>query len=75
MLKEEVIHMAEESYREFICSRIGPGCDFWVRAKTDEEVMEHAKRHMESSHGKAEAPAEMERKIKENIKPVKVQIK
>lgn len=75
MLKEEVIHMAEENYREFICSRIGPGCDFWVRAKSDEEVMQHAKMHVESEHGMAEKPAEMERKIKENIKPVKVQVK
>ncbi len=67
--------MAEESYREFICSRIGPGCDFWVRAKTDEEVMQHARMHVEKAHSQAETPAEMEKKIRGNIRPVKVQVK
>ena len=67
--------MAEESYREFICSRIGPGCDFWIRAKTDEEVMKHAKMHMEEAHSMMETPAEMEKMIKGNIKPVKVEVR
>ncbi len=67
--------MAEESYREFICSHIGPGCDFWVRAKTDEEVMQHAMLHTEKAHGMNEMPAETEKKIRENIRPVKVEVK
>ena len=67
--------MAEESYREFICSRIGPGCDFWIRAKTDEEVMQHAKMHMEEAHSMSEMPAEMEKMIRGNIKPVKVEVR
>ncbi len=66
--------MAQEDYREFICSYIGPGCDFHVRAKTEEEVMKHAKMHVSEEHGMKEIPSETERKIKENIKPVKVKI-
>ncbi len=75
MLKEDVIHMAEESYREFICSRIGPGCDFWVRAKSEDEVMQHAKMHVEKEHRSSETPGEMEKRIRSNIRPVKVQVK
>jgi len=26
--------MAEESYREFMCKLVSPGCEFMVRAKT-----------------------------------------
>ena len=31
--------MAEESYREFMCKLVYPGCEFAVRAKTDDEVI------------------------------------
>ncbi len=35
--------MAEESYREFMCKLVYPGCEFAIRAKTDDEVIEHAR--------------------------------
>ena len=40
-----VISMAQEDYKEFICSRIGMECGFQVRAKTEAEIMEYAKMH------------------------------
>ncbi len=64
--------MAQENYREFICSYIGPGCDFKVRAKTEEEVMRHAEMHISEEHGMEEIPSDVERKIKESIKQVKI---
>lgn len=68
--------MAQENYREFICSSIGIGsrCGFEVRAKTEEEVMEHARMHAAESHGMEEMPSETERKIRESIRPVKIDV-
>ncbi len=66
--------MAQEDYREFICSYIGKECGFQVRAKTEEEVMEHAKTHVSESHMTEETPSETERKIRKNIRPVKIEI-
>lgn len=41
--------MAEESYREFMCKLVYPGCEFAVRAKTDDEVIELATMHQNGS--------------------------
>lgn len=46
-------------------------CGFEVKAKTKEEAMEHAKAHAELAHG-AEVTPEMEKKMKEAMKPVTV---
>ncbi len=64
--------MVQEDYREFICRYIGKECGFQIRAKTEEEVMEHAKAHVSESHGMEGTPSEMERKIRKDIKPVKI---
>ena len=69
--------MAKEEYKELM-SCIGFGgdsaqaCGFQVRAKTEEEVMEHAKVHAKEAHGVKEISPEDEKKIKSNIKSVKV---
>ncbi len=62
--------MAEESYREFMCKLVHPGCDFAVRAKTDEEVIELARMHQEMAHDVKEISPDLEKKIKANIRPV-----
>ena len=69
-----VITMASEDYKEFICNRIGPSCGFQIRAKTEEEVMEHAMMHESEAHGMKEGRQEMERKIRSGIKPVSVEV-
>ena len=65
--------MAEESYREYMCKLVYPGCEFAVRAKTDDEVIELARMHQEMAHGVKEISPDLEKKIKENIKPAKVE--
>lgn len=62
---------AEEQYREYICrdEYKGRECGFRVRAKTDDEVIGHARMHQEMVHGVKEMSPEMDKKIKENIRP------
>lgn len=64
--------MVEESYREFTCKLVHPGCEFTVRAKTDDEIFELAHMHQEMAHGVKEISPDLEKKIKENIKPASV---
>lgn len=65
--------MPDVEYMTFCCSDMEHPCNFRVQAKTKEEVMEHAKAHMASEHGMMEMPKEMEKKMKEAIKPTKVE--
>jgi len=69
-LKRRIIPMVEESYREFMCKLVNPGCEFAVRAKTDDEVIEVARMHQEMAHGVKEISPDLEKKIKANIRPV-----
>ena len=62
--------MAEESYREFMCKLVSPGCDFAVRAKTDDEVIRLAHMHQEIAHDVKEISPDLEKKIKESVRPV-----
>jgi predicted small metal-binding protein len=62
--------MAEESYREFMCKLVYPGCAFEVRAKTDDEVIRLAHMHQEMAHGVKEISPDLEKKIREKIRPV-----
>ncbi len=67
--------MAQDEYQELLhCIHFGDtaqACGFQVRAKTEEEILEHAKLHEKEAHGKELSP-EDEKKIKSNIKSVKV---
>ena len=65
--------MVEESYREYMCKLVHPGFEFTVRAKTDDEIIELATMHQEMSHGVKEISPDLEKKIKENIKPASVE--
>ncbi len=63
---------AEKNYREFTCKEENKGkeCGFRVRAKTDDEIIEHARMHQKIVHGVKEISPEQEKKIKAQIKPV-----
>lgn len=65
---------AEEEYREFLCREVYEGCGFQVRAKTEDEVIEQAHMHQELAHGVKEPLSETRKKIKGNIRPVRVDI-
>jgi predicted small metal-binding protein len=73
-LNEIIIHMAKEEYKQLTCSDVGTKCGFQVRAKTEDEVMKHAKTHAAEAHGLKEISANTERRIKENIKSVSVDV-
>lgn len=64
---------AEEEYREFLCREEykGKECGFTVRAKTDDEVIEHAHMHQKMAHGVKDISPDLEEKIKANIRPIK----
>jgi predicted small metal-binding protein len=62
--------MAQESYREFMCKLVYPGCEFAVRAKTDDEVIRLAHMHQEMAHDVKEISPDLEKKIKASIRPV-----
>jgi predicted small metal-binding protein len=61
----------EESYREYLCRDIykGKECGFRVLAKTDDEVIEHARMHQEIAHSVSKVSPDMIEKIKANITP------
>jgi predicted small metal-binding protein len=66
--------MAKQEYKQLSCSDVGMACGFQVRAKTEGEVMKHAKTHAAESHGLKEISANTEKKIKDNIKTVSVDV-
>ena len=63
---------AEEHYREFTCREEygGKECGFQVRAKTDDEVIEHAHMHQKMAHNVKDISPDLDKKIKEGIRPV-----
>jgi predicted small metal-binding protein len=64
----------KEEYKQFECKDIGMADAFQVRAKTEAEIMEHAKVHTEKAHGMKEMWPETEKKIKSSIKSVSVDV-
>jgi predicted small metal-binding protein len=64
----------KEEYKQLSCADIGMPCGFQVRAKTEGEIMELTKIHANRAHGMKEIWPETERKIKESIKPVSVDV-
>lgn len=67
--------MATDAYHELMsCIALGgdsaQACGFQVRAKTEDEVMEHVKLHAKEAHDMEKIPPEAEKKIRENIKSV-----
>jgi len=66
--------MAEEEYKQLSCSDVGMPCGFQVRAKTEDEIMEHAKAHANKARGLKEISSNTEKKIKDAIKTVSVDV-
>ena len=53
-----------------MCKLVNPGCNFAVRANTEDEVIELARMHQEIAHGVKKMSPDLEKKIKSNIRPV-----
>ncbi len=66
--------MVKEEYKQLSCSDVGMACGFQIRAKTEAEVMEHAKVHATRAHGLKEVSSDTEKKIKAAIKTVSVDV-
>jgi predicted small metal-binding protein len=66
--------MAKEEYKELSCSDVGMACGFKVRAKTEAEVMKHAKTHAAEAHSLKEISADTEKKIKAAVKTVSTDV-
>jgi predicted small metal-binding protein len=66
--------MVTEEYKQLSCSDVGMACGFQVRAKTEAEVMKHAKTHAAEAHGLKEISADTEKKIKAAIKTVSTDV-
>lgn len=71
--------MAKEEYKELISCIASGGdtaqaCGFHVIAKTEAEVIEHAKVHAKEAHGIEKISPQDEKKIKANIKSVTVEM-
>lgn len=62
--------MAKEEYKQYNCAL----CGFMVRAKTEEEILEHAKNHAAHAHGDNEISPQAAKKIIESIKLVTVYV-
>jgi predicted small metal-binding protein len=52
-----------------MCQLVYPGCDFAVRAKTDDEIIELARMHQEMAHGVKKISPDWKENQK-SIKPV-----
>jgi predicted small metal-binding protein len=61
---------AIEEYKEYTCS--DPECDFSIRAKTEDEIIEHAHMHQELEHGVKERSPKTEKEIVAHITPVTI---
>jgi predicted small metal-binding protein len=66
--------MVTEEYKQLSCSDVGMACGFQVRAKTEAEVMKHAKTHAAEAHGLKEISTDTEKKIKATIKTVSSEV-
>jgi predicted small metal-binding protein len=56
-----------EEYKELSCKDFRSDCDFTIRAKTEEELLERCRKHACSAHDKCATPP---RKVKSRIKNI-----
>ncbi|MGB7575920.1 MAG: DUF1059 domain-containing protein [Thermodesulfobacteriota bacterium] len=56
--------------KELSCRDLRQGCDFSVRAKTEEEILDKCKVHACSAHGRCSTSSEMREKIRSHIRDV-----
>ena len=66
--------MAKKHYKHLSCLDVDPngGCDFEVRAETEDEVMRLAGEHAKVVHKESSLPPDMVAKVKAAIKTVAV---
>jgi predicted small metal-binding protein len=53
--------------KEFHCSDGMQGCDYVVRGKDENEVMQNAAQHGKDAHGLNEIPSDVQQKVRSGI--------
>ena len=61
-----------KQYKQISCSDIGPGCEFQVRAETEDEVLEVVSGHAKRMHGYTEFPPETLAQVRSLVKTVEI---
>jgi predicted small metal-binding protein len=59
----------QEAYKELSCKDFRSDCDFTIRAKTEEILLERCRKHACSAHDKCAIPPE---KVKSHIRDIKI---
>ncbi len=60
----------QEGYKELSCKDFRSDCDFTIRAKTENELLDKCREHACSAHGKCSDSPEAMDKIKSHIRAV-----
>ena len=50
------------------CKDVGVKCDFTAKAETEAELMKTLAKHAKEKHGMKEIPADIQKKVKQNMK-------
>ena len=66
--------MVKEEYKQLSCGDVGMACDIHVRAKTEAEVMKHAKANAAEDQGLKEISTDTGKKIKAAIETVLIDV-
>ncbi len=59
----------KEEYKELSCKSFRSDCDFTIRAKTEDILLERCRKHACSAHDKCATPPE---KVKSRIKNIRI---
>jgi predicted small metal-binding protein len=59
-----------KEYKELGCRDFRQDCDFTVRAKSEEEILNKCRAHACSAHGRCSTSSEMREKIRSHIRDV-----
>jgi predicted small metal-binding protein len=60
----------DTEYKELSCKEFRSDCDFTVRAKTEEEILDRCQEHACSAHEKCSDSSEMREKVRSRIRNV-----
>jgi predicted small metal-binding protein len=59
----------QEEYRELCCKDFRSDCDFTIRAKTEEILLERCRKHACSAHDKCAIPP---KKVRSHIRDIRI---
>jgi len=60
----------EKELKELSCKDFRQNCDFTVRAKSEDEILDRCREHACKAHGKCDGSPEIREKVKSRIRAV-----